>query len=253
MSKHMTSKGASCSVSGKKYELQVYNVVKKCKLNNNDFNTQTEEELGGCDSKNDIECNMGSIRNNIPIEIKKIKTPDWMQCCLHYDSINKKWIGSSRNKIPENSKKIFEELISKVELFNGNIPPFMLKNITHEEWCNIKKETIDFNDTYIDCPSDTIKRLYKEKGCVYIQISDKGLYHLGSDLCDFNVPEFICEQQFRVRTKIHTKKTNKGFCKLSVTISCQPKNINKNINDLLNSHFSLDNSSTLPNNLLIFP
>ena len=252
MNKQMTSKGAGCSVSGKKYELQVYNVVKKCKLNNIDFNTQTEEELGGCNSNNDIECNMGSIRN-IPIEIKKIKTPDWMQCSLHYDSINKKWIGSLRNKIPENSKKIFEELISKVELFNGNIPPFMLKNITHEEWCNIKKETIDFNDTYIDCPSDTIKRLYKEKGCVYIQISDKGLYNLGSDLCDFNVPEFICEQQFRIRTKIHTKKTNKGFCKLSVTISCQPKNINKNISDLLNSNFSLDNSSTLPNNLLIFP
>ena len=36
----MTSKGSGCSVSGKKYELEVYNVVKKCKLNNNDFNTQ---------------------------------------------------------------------------------------------------------------------------------------------------------------------------------------------------------------------
>lgn len=90
----MSSKGAKCSVSGEKYELEVYNVVKKCKLNKNDFNTQKEEDLGGCNSKNEIECEMSSI--NIPIEIKK-NTPDWMQCSLKYDSINVKWIGSSKN------------------------------------------------------------------------------------------------------------------------------------------------------------
>jgi hypothetical protein len=240
----MSSKGAGCSVSGKKYELEVYNVVKKCKLNNNDFNTQKEDELGGCNSKNDIECVMGSI--NIPIEIKKIKTPDWMQCSLKYDCISEKWIGSSKNKIPEKSKKIFEDLISTITLFNGKIPPFMLRDITHEEWLQIKKESNAFNDIYLDCPNDTIKKLYSEKGCFYIQISDKGLYHLGNDICEFNVPEFICEQQLRVRTKIHTTKNSKGFCKLSVTISCQPKNIKH----LPKSNYSLDDSSKLPDNLL---
>lgn len=240
----MNVKGAGCSVSGKKYELEVYNVVKKCKLNNNDFNTQKEDELGGCNSKNDIECVIGSI--NIPIEIKKIQAPDWMQCSLKYDCVNKKWIGSSKNKIPEKAKKIFEELISTITLFNEKIPPFMLKDITHVEWLQIKKETNDFNDVYLDCPNDTIKKLYSEKGCVYIQISDKGLYHLENDICKFNVPEFICEQQLRVRTKIHTTKNSKGFCKLSVTISCQPKNIKL----LPKSNYSLDDSSKLPDNLL---
>ena len=201
----------------------MYNIVKKCKLNNNDFNIQTADELGGCNSKNDIECIMGSVK--IPIEIKKIKTPDWMQCSLQYDYVSKKWIGSSKNKIPEKSKKIFEELISTTILFYEKIPPFMVKDITHEEWIQIKKETNDFNDIYLDCPKNTIQKLYSEKGCVYIQISDKGLYHLGNDICEFNVPEFICEQQLRIRTKIHTTKNSKGFCKLSVTISCQPKNI----------------------------
>jgi hypothetical protein len=240
----MSSKGAGCSESGKKYELQVYNVVKKCKLDNNDFNTQREDELGGCDAKNDIECSMGNI--NIPIEIKKIKTPDWMQCSLQYDSVNGKWIGSSKNKIPDASKKIFEELLASTVLFNGHIPPFMIRDITHEEWSKIKKDTADFNDTYMDCPDDTIKRLYGEKGCVYIQISDKGLYHLGNDICGFNVPEFVCEQKLRVRTKIHATKNAKGFCKLSVTISCQPKNIK----DLLKSKYSLDDSARLPEKLL---
>jgi len=240
----MSSKGGGCSISGKNYELQVYNVVKKCKLNDSDFNIQNEYELGGCNSKNDIECMMGNIV--IPMEIKKINTPDWMQCSLKYDCVNEKWIGSRNNKIPEKSKKIFEEILSNSILFNGKVPPFMIKNITHGEWVQIKKDTNDFNDTYLDCPNDTIKKLYSEKGCIYIQISEKGLYHLGNDLCGFNVPEFICEQQLRIRTKVHSRKNSNGFCKLSVTISCQPKNIK----NLIKSNYSLDNISNLPPNLL---
>lgn len=239
------NKGGGCSISGKKYELRVYNIVKKCKLNNKPFNTQQEDQLGGCNSKNDIECNMFGEKD-IPIEIKKMKTPDWMQCTLLYDNTTKKWIGSSNNKISENSKQIFLNLLSNYNLFNGNIPPFMLRDITHEEWIKIKRETNDFDDIYIDCPNDTIKRLYSEKGCVYIQISEKGLYHLGNDICGFNVPEFICEQQLRVRTKIHARKNSKGFCKLSVMISCQPKNIRT----LQNSNYSLDTVEKLPINLL---
>ncbi len=240
----MPTKGSGCLSSGKKYELEVYNVVKKCTLNNNNFNTQKEDELGGCSSKNDIECIMDNIV--IPIEIKKSKTPDWMQCSIKYDLESKKWLGSPKSKIPEKSKNIFEELISNSILFNGKIPPFMLKDITHKEWIQIKKNTIDYNDTYLECPNDTIKKLYREKGCFYIQISDKGLYHLGDDICNFDVPEFICEQRLRIRTKIHATKNTKGFCKLSVTISCQPKNIK----NLPKSKYSLDSSLKLPINLL---
>ena len=233
------------SISGKKYELDIFNIVKNCLLNNIKFNTQDKKDLGGCNNKNDIECNF-IIEKNIPIEIKKSNAPDWMQCSLKFDTINNKWIGSLNNKIPEYSKNIFENLISSVKLFNGKIPHFMINDITHDEWLKIKKETTDFNDIYINCPNDTIKKLYSEKGCKYIQISNKGLYHLGNDICDFKVPEFICEQQLRVRTKIHTKKNNKGYCKLSVTIACQPKNIK----DLINSKYSLDDYKKLPSNLI---
>jgi len=241
----MSKRGSGCSASGKKYELEIHAIVKNCTLNGNKFNTQSEVELGGCSSKNDIECNMNSERD-VSIEAKKSKTPDWMQCSLKYDSNNKRWVGSPRNKIPAASKKIFEELVSMATLFNGKIPPFMLKKITHEEWVKIKGETTDFDDVYIDCPEDTINRLYGEKGCAYIQISEKGLYHLGSDNCGFGVPIFMCEQQLRVRTKIHETKNKNGFCSLSVTVACQPKNIAT----LVNSEYSLDNQTKLPTNLI---
>ena len=42
------------------------------------------------------------------------------------------------------------------------------------------------------------------------------------------------------------KKNTKGFCKLSVTIACQPKNIN----NLINSEYSLDDQIKLPINLI---
>lgn len=245
---NITMKGAKCSVEGKKYENIVFNIVKNCKLNNKKFNTQNENELGGSSAKNDILCNFHK-KYDIPIEVKKIKAPDWMQCSLHFDKEDKKWIGSINSKIPENSKKIFEDLVIYKKIFNNNIPPFMLKDITHQEWINIKKETNDFNDIYINCSSDTIKKLYQEKGCCYIQISEKGLYNLGNDICNFNVPEFICEQQLRVRTKIHTRKNTKGFCKLSVTIACQPKNIK----ELEKSIYSLDDIKLLPLNLKYLP
>lgn len=241
----MIKKGDRCSINGKKYELEIYNIVKKIKLNGNDFNTQRDDELGGCSFKNDIECNMNTERD-VSIEIKTLNTPDWMQCSLKYDNINNKWIGSSKNKIPIASKKIFEDLISTYTLFNGNIPPFMLKDMTHEEWIKTKKETTDFNDCYLDCPNDTIMKLYSEKNCSYIQISKKGLYHLGNDICDFKVSAFICEQRLRIRTKIHKRQNTKGFCKLSVTIACQPKNINT----LVNSEYSLDDPIKIPPNLV---
>ncbi len=76
------------------------------------------------------------------------------------NGVNTKWVGSTKNKIPDASKKLFEDLISNIPLFNGNIPLFMIRDITHDEWIKIKNETDDYNDVYIDCPDDTIKQLY---------------------------------------------------------------------------------------------
>ena len=235
-------KGSQCSVNGNKYEKKIYNVTKNCYINNKPFNTQREDELAGSSSKNDIECNF--IREkDIGIEAKKYNTPDWMQCCIKYNTETKRWEPTKRSKIPIDSKKIFGGLINGINLYDGEVPPFVEKAITHEEWVKCKKETNKWNDKYISIPSDTIAKLYSAKGCNYIQISNGyGLYHLGNDICNFNVPLFNIEQRIRIRTKIHSKKNKKGFCVLSVIMGCQPINIKK----LPPSKYSLDNKDKLP-------
>ena len=174
-----------------------------------------------------------------------MKTPDWMQCSLKYD--NNLWKGTKKGKIPEESRKIFDELINKSKIFNSKIPPFLGKNMTYKEWTDIKEKTTDFDDFIIEIPSNTIKKLYNAKGCYYIQISGGlGLYHLGNDICNFKVPEFTCAQELRIRIKVHQRKNAKGFCNLSVTASCKPKNIL----DLEPSKYSLDDINRIPPNLI---
>jgi hypothetical protein len=50
----------------------------------------------------------------------------------------------------------------------------MLKEITHEDWVNIKRETCDYHDMYIDCPGDTISRLYAESGASTSKFPEAG-------------------------------------------------------------------------------
>src|SRR3989338_5939102 len=154
-------KGALCSVSGGNYEKKIHNVVRKCIINGIKFNTQADEELGGSGSGIDIRCNFNDI-NNIGVEAKKYNTPDWMQCSIKYNSGLKKWEGSKEGKIPPKSREIFNHLMSDVNIFDGNIPPFMVKQITHEEWVQIKKDTRKWDDKYIDIPQNIIRELYRE-------------------------------------------------------------------------------------------
>lgn len=231
-------KGSNASKEGSKYEQIVHNIVINCKINNKIFNTQTVNKLGGSSPRNDLQCNFEK-EEDIGIEIKKLKTPDWMQCVIKFE--DGKWVGSKRKVIPEESQKIFIDLIKDKNLFKGKNP--LLKNITYDEWKNIKN---DFKDEYFDCPSDTIKKLYSFKECSYIQISDKGLYHLGNDICNFGVSEYSCDQKLRVRVKIHTKKDKNGFCKMSVVVSCMPKDISQ----IEKSKYSLDDKIRLPSNLI---
>jgi hypothetical protein len=67
------------------------------------------------------------------------------------------------------------------------------------------------------------------------------LYVSESSVFDFSVPLGV-EQQIRIRTKIHIRKNKKGFCDLSVTIACQPKDITK----LNPSKYTLDDVNNLP-------
>lgn len=240
------TKGSQCIVEGRKYERTIHSVIKHCEINNKPFNTQSEHELAGASSKNDIECNF-ITENDIGIEVKKYNTPDWMQCSIKYSKKNKCWEATKRGKNSDECRNLFDKLINEIKLYDGEIPPFMERSITHEEWVELKKATKRWNDKYIDIPSDYISKLYQAKGCNYIQISDGyGLYHLGNDICGFDVPLFEIEQRLRIRTKIHTRKNKNGFCNLSITVACQPKDIN----NLEPSKYTLDDENKLPISLI---
>lgn len=234
--------GQLATINGKKYELQVYNILKKTYLHNYKFNTQKTNELGGCSSKNDLECNLGNHQNIVGIEIKKCKTPDWMQCSIQKK--NKYWSGNKNCKIPVKAQLIFNKILRQKKLFNNKYPHFINQKITYDQLKKIKKKQ-NWKDQYFNIPNDTIKNIYKEKGCYYIQVSDYGLFHLGNDICNFKVPEFIIDQKLRIRIKIHQRYNRNGFCTSSIMASCQPKDIKK----LPRSKYSLDNIKNLPKNL----
>ena len=234
-------KGSKCSVSGSEYERQVHSVVNNSFIDGERFNTQDVSELAGSSSKNDLECIYRGV--NFGVEVKRYNTPDWMQFSIKYDSNAGRWKTSSRGKNPKECRDIMDALINELHLYGGELPPFIGCQITHDEWIGIKRETDKWDDKYIDIPSSTIADLYRAKGCSYIQISDDyGLYHLGDDICSFDVPYFEVEQQLRIRTKIHKRKNSSGHCSLSITVACQPKDIKK----IAKSQYSLDDKNKLP-------
>jgi hypothetical protein len=243
MSEH--NKGYLCSQSGFKYEKRVFKTISNLMVNNYKLTSQLEKNLGKSTNSIDLICNYQN-QPSIGIEIKKNNSPDWMQCSLKYNLSQKNWEGSSRSKIPLESRAIFNKLLDGSVIFNNQIPLFVQKSIKHEEWIDIKKSTSNFRDVYINIPNTTIRDIYRQKGCYYIQVSNKGLYHLGKDIYKFDVPEFLTEQQMRVRIKIHNRINSRGYCDMSVMAACQPKNI-----DLLAiSKYSLDAYYRLPKKLL---
>jgi len=234
------SKGSQCSVNGKNYEILVHGILSRCCSADESFNVSLE--LGGCSAKNDVECQYNGASVGIELKTEPV---DCMQCVLKHTEANT-WQVSDRKKIPVGSAKIFETLIPEggLTLFNGTVPPFVEKDILYNDWVQFKKENGHLRDSYLECPSDTINRLYREKGCYYIQLLGKGLYHTGEDICQWGVPEFVCQQQLRIRIKVHGKENKKGYANLSVTLSCQPaKGWKKN---MAKSPYSLDSVASLP-------
>ena len=240
--------GAGAVKSGRDYERQVHNLLKQViiKESNEDFHTQRDDELAGCTAGCDIKCNWEGV-NDIGIELKANKTPDWTQCSLKYHADEKCWKGSIRGKIPEYSRRVFDNILRKVTLFNGKTPPHCLRQLTHAEWLKIKEEDADYQDHYVDIEDNTISRLYRAKGCQYIQVGGYGLYHLGKDVCEFGVPRFVCSQRMRIRIKVHKRKNKHGFCSLSVSASAQVKDYNT----VPKSEYSLDDVAKLPPVLIL--
>lgn len=210
-------KGSNCSKSGKKYENEVYTIIK-----NSPF---VIGQGGGSSHAPDINC-----VDDKSIEVKKASAPDWGQTVLKWK--NDSWFSKS---------ELFNKYLNKL---NMKHPPFLQNNMIYEEWLKIKSE---YKDEYIDIDDNAINEYYRKKGTYYIQLSDGyGLYHLGDDVFNLGVPKFEIKQRMRVRVKVHSRSNNNGYAQLSVTGALQPINLNQ----LMKSPYSLDNMDKLPPNLL---
>jgi hypothetical protein len=229
-------KGSQCSVKGRNYEELVWEVCVKI-----GFCTTLANELGGSSSKNDLVCNWNNTI--IPIEIKGWAAPDWTQLSIEHKECGI-WKAKNSSKISAESILLFENILSNKILFNGKIPPFFEGQLSHDEWKEIKKNTSDFNDMYIDIPDSSIADSYKNKGCYYIQLVGKnnGLYHTGEDICNFNVPKFEIKSRMRIRIKIHSSGNQYNTMKASVMCSFQPENCNT----IVKSDWSLHDIQCIP-------
>jgi len=244
MANVMTSaviRGAQCSVSGTKYEQKIAAICRQLKSPHMTIPlcTCADNCLGGSGADIDVKLNWKAV-SDIGIEAKR-PTPDWMQMKL-VKNAGGSWVGTPNAKIPEAAQRIFEQIIGQHDLYDGKTPPFLLRKITHADWLKAKAAEPDFKDVYISCSSDTISDVYRIKGCQYIQVSGKGLYHTGVDTCDFGVPYFSCKQQIRIRIKVHTRSGAGGFASLSITAAAQPTNLKT----LEPSPYSLDSLTKAP-------
>lgn len=241
--------GKKPSENGKKYEIDIVNIVKYTYINNEKFNTQKEGDLGGSSSKIDIICNFNEKINNIGIEAKNSVSAEYIQLDVHKE--DDKWIGPkiTRNSHPESViNRYLDEINAQENLYFGKMPPLNKTKKEFEEWETWllskkkeigEKENIDYSWKSKD--NDFVKKNYKDKGCSYIQIKDFGLYHLGNDICNFNVPEFKPDNiRLRIRCK---RRGSKGCVPSSITMSAYVCGLKK-------SEFSLDDKTKLPKNLI---
>jgi hypothetical protein len=245
-------KGSQCSVSGSKYEKTIHNVVKNCHINGKPFNTQNEDELAGSSSKNDIECNFMNEKD-IGIECKVSADAEFIQMDIHKE--DDKWVGPkvTKKSHPKSVRdRYLKEINEKKDLYYGNPPLFPFKSRKEfDKWENDfvgkKIENGDSSNkeyTWNIKDKDFVKNNYKDKGNKYIQIGNKGLFHLGDDICNFGVPKF---EPGKIKLRLRCKRRgSKGCIPTSLTMSAW-------ITSLDNSPYSLDDKDKLPPNLNYAP
>jgi hypothetical protein len=204
------------------YIAKVKNISRWCNVNNSEFyNTKSSD--------------LKTHLNGSPIlfKLKKHDVLNWERFILKYCNYNIPYIPNS-----------LESMIDIKVLFSGRIPIFMFKNISFNYWLSIKH---NYENISLICPPHALTCIYRDHGYKYIQISEKGLYHLGDDIYNFGVPKFLCPQRIYFETNVI--RYTDDICKVVPIISCRPTNITK----LISSNFSLDSIKTLPQSIKYIP
>lgn len=179
-------RGGACLQNGLVYEKKVADALSN--LSYRGVPLQVCFQTAGATAGSDIRFVIGDTVYGIEIKDKKA------------------FEGGQKRMVPgENGLIIPEECLHKECIganipFQGRIPSFLKGDKRPEQWASEKHL---FADEYISVDSKKVAEYYRRKGESYIQVEGKGLYHLGVDVLDCGVPEFVCETQLRIRCKCH--------------------------------------------------
>lgn len=181
------SRGKTSSVNGKSYEHMVH--LNMMKYNYNDAVIIPIGELGGSTVNPDIQFQIDN--KIINIEAKNKNSSEGGQKTMHFkDGL----------LICKDNTTIHSEILSNYQPWSGNIPSFLKGDKSFDTWLSEKKM---FKDEYKFISSDVIRKYYKDKNIHYIQIQEKGLYHIDTDVLNIGTPIFDCESKLRIRCKQH--------------------------------------------------
>jgi hypothetical protein len=125
---------------------------------------------------------------------------------LDYDLNNKKWILGGADTASAKQMREFLTAVKVPETVNQVWGPKGPPRKFTVPFSQYKQEDVDhdyknFTDQFVDIPSDAVSIYYNTKDTYYIQIGGYGLYYMGKDPANLEVPKFTLGLKLRIRLK----------------------------------------------------
>jgi hypothetical protein len=184
----MITRGGNSLRAGRLYEAIINNLLKNKRINN--VKLVVNEFTAGAGKGKDIVFKCGDLE--LSIEVKNGGAFEGGGKTLKHNGHS--WV--------INDECFLKDIVGAANPYGGIIPEcFATKSLS--TW---NKEKSRFGDVYISKHNTIISEYYRAKGCNYIQIKGKGLYHTGSDPLNLGVPFFSVSTMLRIRVTKHKKK-----------------------------------------------
>ncbi len=136
---------------------------------------------------------------NFFVEVKNRAAPDFGQKKLNWDKQNG-WQWSEKDIITD----LYDQLGVMKYIDKNFVPRRYTVSASSISMLDKKFDRQQFEKSGIvlDNPK-YLNEFYARKNCFYIQIEDKGFYHLKNDVANLVVPRFMPELTLRLRAKTH--------------------------------------------------
>lgn len=206
----LSKRGASCLRNGIAYEKRVSDSLSS--LTYNGKRIHMVPFTAGATGESDIRFLIDGASYSIEVKDKKA-----------FEGGQKRMApGEGGLRIPEDC--LHKDCLGSYIPFQGNVPSFLKGDRRPEQWAAEKHM---FVDEYIPVDNQKVTEYYRRKGESYIQVEEKGLYHLGEDVLHLGVPLFQCDTKLRIRCKCHSsnpmvRSIMTSFYYNKKTLACSP-------------------------------